>query len=132
MPRLKTSEKTKEILKELENRSNLRPNILARIAINLVINAEKIPPEKNYDNNGLELRKETLFGNYEILFKALILQNEKENTNKNNLDKIKDMPFYPDKVKQYLDFGAELLKSEYEFAGNFDQFTLNLIDNKVG
>ena len=132
MPRLKTSKNTMKILKELENRSHLRPNILARIAINLVIKKGKVPLDKDYDNKGLELRKETLFGDYEILFKALILQNEKENCSESKFNEIINIPFYPEKVKQYLDFGAELLQSEYEFAGNYDQFTLNLIDNKVG
>ncbi len=124
MARLKTSKKTMNILKNIQSRSNLRPNILARIAINLSISSNIEITEKKYDNEGLEFRKETLFGDYEILFKALIRQDQNKN--------ISEEKFFPYWTKIYLEYGTELLQSEYEFAGNIDTFLVNIIDNKVG
>jgi|AntRauTorckE6833_2_1112554.scaffolds.fasta_scaffold03807_7 DNA sulfur modification protein DndE len=124
MARLKTSIQTKEILKDIQKRSNLRPNILARIAINLSITSKFSIKDKNYDNEGLEFRRETLFGNYEILFKSLM--NYDQNTN------LTEENFFPYYTKLYLENGAKLLHSEYEFAGNIDTFLINILDNKVG
>lgn len=125
MARLRTSENTKEILLKLKDRSRLLPNILARIAINLsIIQEEPIDTNIEYDSGGLEFHSEILFGEYEILFKALMTQR--------NEQFLTDKDFFPVYTKAHLERGARLLNSEYEFAGNFETFIINLLDNKVG
>jgi len=127
MARLKTSKKTKETLKSLQNRLNLRPNVLSRYSINLSIKAIKtgeILPEKEYDNDGLEFRKETLFGDYELIFKTLMTQVLNKKISKDE--------FYPHYTKLFLEHGVKLLENEYEFAGNYETFLLNIINNKMG
>ena len=127
MARLKTSKKTKETLKSLQNRLNLRPNILSRYSINLsikAINTGEILPKKEYDNDGLEFRKETLFGDYELIFKTLMTQVLNKKISKDE--------FYPYYTKLFLEHGVKLLENEYEFAGNYETFLLNIINNKMG
>jgi len=119
MARLKTSKETMDILKNIQKRSNLRPNILARIAINLSISYNNKLSKEDYDNDGLEFRKETLFGDYEILFKALMTRVLEK--------KLRDEEFFPDYTKLFLENGTRLLKREYEFAGNYDTFLINLL-----
>ncbi|SDK99889.1 DndE family protein [Halanaerobium congolense] len=120
--RLKTTEKTMEILKDLEQKSNLRPNILARIAINLAIQ-NSISPDNNdinYDNKGLEFHRQTLFGDYEQLIKSMISQK----LNKH----LTEEEFFPEITKFYLEEGVKLLESEYNYANNFERFFKNLIN----
>jgi DNA sulfur modification protein DndE len=120
--RLKTTEKTMEILKDLEQKSNLRPNILARIAINLAIKNNSLPLDKNtdYDSKGLEFHHQTLFGDYEQLIKSMISQK----LNKH----LTEGEFFPEITKFYLEKGVELLESEYNYANNFERFFKNLIN----
>lgn len=120
--RLKTTEKTMGILKDLEQKSNLRPNILARIAINLAINNSVSPVDKdtNYDSKGLEFHRQTLFGDYEQLIKSMISQKLNRH--------LTEEEFFPDITKFYLEKGIILLESEYSYANNFERFFKNLIN----
>jgi DNA sulfur modification protein DndE len=119
--RLKTSKKTMEILKDLEQKSNLRPNVLARIAINLAIKNDSIPvKDTDYDSKGLEFHHQTLFGDYEQLIKSMISQK----LNKH----LTEEEFFPKITKFYLEEGVELLESEYSYANNFERFFKNLIN----
>lgn len=119
MARLFTSKKTEEILKDLQSKTNLRPNILSRMAINLSLQQNIQVPKKEYDDNGFEFRKETLMGNYEILFKALISQKAGK--------QLSEQEFFPEYTKLHIENGITLLKSEYELGGNYEKFILNLM-----
>ncbi|MCK8817160.1 DndE family protein [Natroniella sulfidigena] len=122
--RLKTSAKTKEVLKEIQARSNLRPNILSRIAINLSLVQDDPVKDQEYDNNGLEFPRNVLLGEYDQLYKALISQRLGRH--------IKEEEYFPNYVKLHLERGTRLLKNEYNYAGNFETFVKNLINNKIG
>jgi DNA sulfur modification protein DndE len=121
--RLITSKETKRILKEIQSRSNLRPNILARIAINLAIANDYKPSNEQYDSKGLEFHRDVLLGNYEQLFKSLISQQL------NN--KLTEKEFFPDILKLYLENGSTILESEYNFAGNYKSFFSNILKNDM-
>ena len=108
--RLHTSLQTQEILKLFEARDHLPPYISAKIAIALAIrSSEKI--ESNSDSSGLELNRQTLLGDYDALFKALIEARENRH--------IEDAEYFPSLIKSYLDAGAKKLADEYKYSSDF-------------
>ena len=121
--RLITSENAKNILKDIQARSGLRPNILARIAINLSINEDTSINNKDYDRNGLEFHRHVLLGDYDQLFKALISQHLNRN--------ISEEKFFPDYIQIFLEEGVKILKREYDYAGNYKTFIKNITMNKL-
>lgn len=110
--RLKTSEKTMEIFEYLESKTRLQPFILSKMAIALSLEKEddidSVPDE---DTKGLELNRQTIMGEFDDLFKALIEQN----LNKS----LTDDEYYPKYAKKHLDRGAEMLKNNFDYNGNF-------------
>ena len=118
--RLMTSKKTGDILKLLHNKSNLRPNILARISINLSLLEDTPPEDKDFNNKGLEFHRNVLFGEYDRLFKAIFAQNLGR--------EIEEEEFFPDLTKLHLERGSKLLKNEYEYSGNFKRFLYKYIE----
>ncbi|GAB6100173.1 hypothetical protein JCM16358_20520 [Halanaerocella petrolearia] len=121
--RLKTSKQTKEILKKLQSKSNLRPNILARIAINLSLTNETPVSEKDYDNDGLEFPRNVLLGEYDSLFRALLTQKIESH--------LEEEKYFPHYIKLHLERGSKMLEREYEYSGNFKTFVTNLTKNKL-
>src|SRR5690554_2823356 len=112
--RLKISQKTMEILKDLQSRTNLTPNILARLAIGLSLKDETPLPADTNDTMGLEFNRHTLTGELEILYKALMKQHAKKN--------LSDEEFFPTYVRLHMERGVQLLMDEYNYAGNYEKF----------
>ena len=121
--RLITSEKAMTILKDIQARSGLRPNILARIAINLSINTDIELENKDYDKKGLEFHRHVLLGDYDQLFKALISQKLNRN--------ITEEEFFPQYAQIYLEEGVNILEREYNYAGNYRTFIKNITLDKL-
>lgn len=109
--RLKTSIETQNIFKTFEKRDHLQPYILAKIAIALAIRSDNPITLNLGDANGLDLNRQTILGEYDYLFKALIEVKEKKH--------ISDNEYFPLYVKSYLDFGAKLLEQEYKYSTDF-------------
>lgn len=112
--RLKTSKETEEILKELENRTNLRPFTLVKHAMAWSIKTGEPVNGYSSDSNGLDLNRQTITGDYDVYFKTLIEQVEGEH--------LKEEEYFPHFVKAHIDRGALLLKDAYEAAGNLDKY----------
>ena len=108
--RLHTSLQTQGILKLFEARDHLPPYISAKIAIALAIrSSEKI--ESNSDSSGLELNRQTLLGDYDALFKALIEARENRH--------IEDAEYFPSLIKSYLDAGVKKMADEHKYSSDF-------------
>ena len=62
--------------------------------------------EKDFltDNEGIELNRQTITGEYDELFKALIISN--------NNEKLDDDQYFPKYIKAHLDRGAKILYSQ--------------------
>jgi DNA sulfur modification protein DndE len=118
--RLKTSKATQEILLELKEKTNITPNILARIAIALSLKNPTPLKDIEYDSSGLELPRHVLTGKYDAIFKALIVQYEGR--------ELTDEEYFPKYVKLHLERGAKMLLNEYKYAGNYEKFILNLMN----
>jgi len=59
-------------LQQLKGKTGLTPNILARIAFCYSLNEPKIPNPEEYDEEGQEINRYTLTGEWDALFIALM------------------------------------------------------------
>ncbi len=123
--KLKTSKNTMKIFNEIGASIHLQPFVLSKIAIALSIRAFEELGESDFstDNDGLELNRQTITGEYDELFKALIIS-------RNNVA-ISDDDYFPRYLKAHLDRGAKLMSAEYKYSGSkFYQHLANL-DNSI-
>ena len=118
--RLKTSKKTEEIFNSIYQRTYLQPFALAKISIAIALNhsfrvGKEIQLE---DSDGIELNRQTITGDNDILFKKLIELNEGRY--------LEDEVYFPDYVKMYIDFGAKLLEQELRYTRTPYKHLVNL------
>lgn len=120
--KLHTSKRTKEIFGSLGQSLGLQPFILSKLAIALSIRKGKLT-SKDYttDNDGLELSRQTIFGDYDLLFKALIIKNQGKATTEDR--------YFPELVKAHLDRGAGLLEAEKRYSKDFYNHLCQLDQN---
>ena len=111
--KLKTSKTTLEIFEEVGASVRLQPFALAKIAIALSIRDEKELSENDFktNNDGLELNRQTITGEYDDVFKALIISRENK--------PLTDEEYFPLYLKAHLDRGAVMLESEFKYSRNF-------------
>lgn len=117
--KLKTSKETMEILKDLQSRTNLTPNVLSRLAIGLSLREDTPIDEYEADNNGLEFNRQTLTGDYDLIFKVIISQHCNR--------PLSDEEYFPTYIKKHLDRGIKLLEAEYKYTGNYEKFLIHLV-----
>ncbi len=117
--RLRMSLQTTNILKELQNNTQLTPNVLARLAISLSLIQSDLPPEDEIESNGMEINRHTLTGQHDLLFRCLIAQRHGRY--------ITDDEYFPSLIGRHLDHGAKLLLNEYKYARNYENFIKNLV-----
>lgn len=110
--KLKTSKETMEIFTAIGASIHLQPYALCKIAVALAIRAQECVLDEDFktDNDGLELNRQTITGEYDDLFKALILQKENRS--------ISDEEYFPKYLKAYIDKGAKMLASEFKYSNN--------------
>ncbi len=119
--RLKTSLQTKEIFEELGNRMNLKPFALSKLAISMSLtNKEPIENFKSLDNNGLELNRQTITAQYDLLFKTLIEQHAGKH--------LTDDEYFPTHAKLHIDRGAVMLKNRYNYSSNLEHFINQIVN----
>jgi DNA sulfur modification protein DndE len=110
--KLHTSVQTQEIFTSLSQSLGLQPFILSKLAIALSVRKGKVL-EEDYktDNDGLELSRQTIFGDHDLLFKSLIINRENKAINEEE--------YFPAIVKAHLDRGAKLLEDEKRYTKDF-------------
>lgn len=119
--RLKTSLETKEIFEELGSRMNLKPFALSKLAISMSLtNNEPIENYKSPDNNGLELNRQTITAQYDLLFKTLIEQHAGKH--------LTDDEYFPTHAKLHIDRGAAMLKNRYNYSSNMEHFINQIVN----
>lgn len=110
--KLHTAVQTQEIFNSLSQSLGLQPFILSKLAIALSIRKGEILVEDfNTDNDGLELSRQTIFGDHDLLFKSLIISRENK--------AISEEEYFPSIVKAHLDRGARLLEDEKRYTKDF-------------
>ena len=111
-----------KIFESIGASEGLQPFILSKIAIALSIHAGELKEnELKTDTEGLELNRQTIFGEHEIMFKALISMS--------NRSTISEDEFFPKQIKAHLDRGAQLLSNEVRYGMNFYSNLLNVDRN---
>lgn len=120
--KLHTSLKTQEIFSSLGQSLSLQPFILSKLAIALSIRKGALAPSDfETDNNGLELSRQVIFGDHDLLFRSLIVKNEGR--------ALREEDYFPDLVKAHLDRGAKLLEDEKRYTKDFYNHMCRLDDN---
>ncbi len=76
--RIKISSRSQRIFGEIKSHTGLTPNILARFAICMSLKEKSIPNPAEYNEDGSELAPNVLFGEYEEIYLALILNRLKQ------------------------------------------------------
>ncbi|PAB60535.1 DndE family protein [Anaeromicrobium sediminis] len=117
--RLKTSKETKEIFEKLDNSINLKPFALCKVAMSLSLKNPSDVKDYSNDINGLELNRQTITAEHDIMFKVLM-----ENHAKKHLS---DDDYFPKYTKWHIDRGAKMLESKIKYYGNLEQFIKNMI-----
>ena len=120
--KLHTSLKTQEIFSSLGQSLSLQPFILSKLAIALSIRKGTLAPSDfETDNNGLELSRQVIFGDHDLLFRSLIVKNEGR--------ALREEDYFPDLVKAHLDRGAKLLEDEKRYTKDFYNHMCRLDEN---
>ena len=110
--KLHTAKRTQEIFNSLGQSLGLQPYILSKLAIALSIKKGCIESnDYKTDNEGIELSRQTIFGDHDLLFKALIVKRENRSINEED--------YFPGIVKAHLDRGAKLLEDEKRYSKDF-------------
>ncbi len=110
--KLHTSKRTQEIFASLGQSLGLQPFILSKIAIALSIRKGRLDEtDFSTDNEGLELSRQTIFGDHDLLFKSLIINCQNRAASEDE--------YFPDMVKAHLDRGAKLLEDEKRYSKDF-------------
>ena len=111
--KIRTSKKTTQIFQEIGASEQLQPFILSKLAIALSIKNQNPLTDSDFrrDNNGLELNRQTITGEYDILFKCLIEMKEHRH--------IEDDEYFKNYVKAHLDRGASYLQNEHKYGSDF-------------
>ena len=99
-----------DIFEAIGLREHLQPYSLAKISIALAIKNKYKYSGQNADSLGLELNRQTITGDYDLLFKKLIEINEGHS--------IPEEEYFPNILKSYLDNGACLLEQEYKYTND--------------
>lgn len=117
--KLHTSKQTQLIFTNLGQTLNLPPYILSKLAIALSIRAGELKDNDfKSDNEGLELNRQTIFGDHDLLFKEIIINTEKK--------ALTEEEYFPTIVKAHLDRGAKLLENEKRYSKDFYNHLCNL------
>lgn len=118
--RLKTSKRTQDIYEAIYQREYLQPFALSKICISLALRSgyNSTEDDTTYDVNGLDLNRQTITSDNDLLFKALIEVNEERH--------ISEEEYFPGVVKKYIDYGAILLEQEYKYNHEIYSHLVNL------
>lgn len=119
--KLKTSKETMSIFEEINSSVHLQPFALCKIALALSLRSEKQLSDDEFktNNDGLELNRQTITGEYDELFKALVMSYQNKY--------LSDEEYFPKYLKAHIDRGATLLRAEFKYSNsNFYQHLLEL------
>lgn len=117
--RLKTSKRTQEIFEELERRTNYKPYTLVKHAIAWSLLEKTSVSNFKSDSDGLDLNRQTITGDNEAFFKAVIEIVEGRH--------LSEEEFFPQYVKAHIDRGSKLLLDMYNHAGTVDRYIMHVL-----
>lgn len=117
--KLHTSSQTQAIFSTLGSTLGLQPYVLSKLAIALSIRSGQLcDNDFKTNNDGIELSRQTIFGDHDLIFKALIINNEGVSLTEDK--------YFPSYVKAHIDRGALLLENEKRYSKDFYNHLCNL------
>lgn len=101
------------IFEQIEASTKYAPFILAKLAISASLKSGKPLEEADFktDSLGLELNRQTITGEWDALFKNLVIMFEGTF--------ITEEEYFPKYLKAHLDRGAKLLYAEFQYSNDF-------------
>lgn len=123
--RLKTSNKTSENLEKIQNKLHLSSKAaILRICLSLSLNdAEELDLSKKFDNDkGFDISLNTLFGEYETMFKALIRFKYGKEMNESTFVKM---------TQAHIERGMIKLYGEFATNNSIESFIESLMENNI-
>ena len=117
--KLKTSQKTQQIFARIGKSTSLKPYTLVKHAIAWSLKEQGKITSFSSDNEGLELNRQTITGEYDDYFKVLIEQAEGRH--------LSNEEYFPKYIKAHIERGAILLESRYKHAGDLDKYVLEAL-----
>lgn len=111
--KIRTSKKTMTNFEEITASENLPPFILSKLAISMSLKS-KLPLKENdfhTDSNGLELNRQTITGEFDMIFKSMIEVFENKH--------LSDDEYFQKYLKAHLDRGAKMIHSEFKYNKDF-------------
>ncbi len=72
--RIRMSFRSQNLFGIMKKRTGLTPNILARFSLCLSLKDRSVPNPEEFDEKGSEISPQVLFGEYEDVFRALMIQ----------------------------------------------------------
>lgn len=119
--KIRTSKKTMDLFEEITASTYLAPFTLSKLAISMSLKSNTPLKENDFktDNYGLELNRQTITGEFDLLFKSMIEVFEGTHIN--------DDDYFQKYIKAHLDRGARLIHSEYKYNSDF---LLSLLSEK--
>ena len=95
---------------------------VARVAVALAVRSSDDLPLSD-DCGGIAIGREALFGEWDGLFKALVMSREGRF--------IDDLEYFPDTVKRYVDAGSRMLENEKRYASGDFYVHLACLENVI-
>ena len=117
--KIKTSKKTMDLFEEMASSTNFPPFILSKLSISLSIKSGIRLTDSDFktDSYGLELNRQTITGEWDGLYKALVEMFEQRHIN--------DDDYFQSYIKAHLDRGAKLLYAEFKYNNDLIMALLN-------
>ena len=121
--KIRTSKKTMELMEELTASTSFAPFTLSKLAISMSLKSQLPLSDKDFktDNYGIELNRQTITGEYDDLFKSLIMMFEGIH--------ISDEEYFQKYLKAHLDRGTSMIYSEFRYSRDF---ILGLLRTNMG
>lgn len=121
--KIRTSKRTMECFEEIGATENLAPFVLSKLAISMSLKSNQPLTEDDFktDNAGLELNRQTITAEYDLLYKSLINMAEGRH--------ISDDEYFQKYLKAHLDRGAKMIYSEFRYSKDF---LLSLLNDESG
>ena len=110
--KLRTSRETLVVFEEIGAVVHLQPFVLCKLAMALSLRNDAVLSEDDFksDSDGLELNRQTITGEYDDLFKALITSHAGV--------ELSEEEYFPKYMKAHIDRGARYLFAEYKYSNN--------------
>lgn len=121
--KIRTSKRTMACFEEIGATENLAPFVLSKLAISMSLKSNQPLTEDDFktDNAGLELNRQTITAEYDLLYKSLINMAEGRH--------ISDDEYFQKYLKAHLDRGAKMIYSEFRYSKDF---LLSLLNDESG